>query len=109
MKGHKAHDDDHCSRVEASGAKTSHCATNNEGYRIGSSPTYCRPDLEDANGAEENPLVVVESVDSAHDQLEGASSEQVGAGVPSNVVERVELIRDCGNGRRDDCAILFPD
>lgn len=107
MQGDKIHNDDDRSRDDTRGASTSYSATNDEDGGVGSSPTYCRPDFEDANGVEENPLGVVESVDSAHEELEGASSEHVGAAVPSNVGDRVEFIRDCGNSGCDDCTILI--
>lgn len=106
MKGDKVHHDDDCSRKDARGAHTSYCATNDEGGGIGSSPTYDRTEFEYANGPEKDPFGVVESVDSAHDELEGGSGEQVGAGVPSNVSEGVEVIGDCRDSGCDDGAVL---
>ena len=87
VKGNEVHHDDDCSREDARGAGTSYCATNDEGSGIGSSPTYCGSDFKDADSPEEDPFGVVESVNSTHDELEGASSEHVSAGVPANVVE----------------------
>ena len=109
MKGDQVHHDDDCSRKDARGAGTSYCATNDEGSGIGSSPTYYRSNFKDADGGEEDPFGVVESVDSAHDELEGASGEHVGAGIPSNVIEGVEFIGDCRYSGCDDCAVLDSD
>lgn len=109
VEGHEVHDDDHGSREDAGGASTSNCAANDKGSGVGSSATYCRADFEQSNGVDEDPLGVVKCVDSAHDELKGAASEHVGAGIPSNVVERVEFICDCRNGGYDDCAVLCSD
>ncbi len=109
MKGHKVHYDNDCSGKDARGASTSHCATNDEGGGVGSSPTYCRPNFKEADGVKEDPLGVIESVDSTHDELEGASGEHVSAGVPSNVVKGVEFIGDCRYSGCNDSAVLLSD
>ena len=109
MEGDEVHDDDDGSREDAGGASTSNCAANDKGSGVGSSATYCRADLKQSDGVDEDPLGVIKGVDSTHDELKGAASEHVGAGVPSNVVERVEFISDCRDGGYNDCAVLFPD
>lgn len=109
MKGHEVHDDDDRSGKDARGATASYCATDDECNGIGSSATDCRPDFKDADGADEDPLGVVESVDPTHEELEGACGEHVGAGVPSNVVEGVEFIGNGGNSGCDDGAVLLSD
>lgn len=109
MEGHEIHDDDNGSREDAGGASTSNCTANDEGGGIGSSATYCGADFKESDGVDEDPLGVVKGVDSAHEELKGAASEHVGAGVPSNVVEGVEFIRDCRNSGYDDCTVLSSD
>ena len=107
MKRHEVHYDDDCSREDARGTSTGYGATNNEGSGVGRSPTYCRSDFKEADGVKEDPLGVVKSVDTAHEELEAGPSEHIGAGVPSNVVKGVEIIGDCGYGGCDDGAVLF--
>ena len=107
MKGHEADDDDDCTGKDARRTGTSYCSTNDENNRVGSSPTYCRPDFKYADSAEKDPLGVVEGVDSAHEELERACSEHVDAAVPSNIIEGVEFIGDGRNSGCDDCAVLM--
>lgn len=107
MKRYQVHHDDDCAREDARGSGTGYCTANDEGNGIGSSATYNRTKLENANAGKEDPFGVVECVDSAHDELERAGGEHVGAGVPSNVVEGIELVGDGRNSGCDDCAILF--
>lgn len=109
VEGHEVHDDDDGSREDAGGASTSNCAANDKGNGVRGSATYCGADLKQSDGIEEDPLGVVKGVDSAHDELKGAASEHVGAGVPSDVFEGVEFICDCRNGGYDDCAVLCSD
>ena len=106
VQGYQIHDNDHCSREDARGASTSYRAANDEGNRGGSSPTYCGPDFKENDTGQEDPFGVVESVDSAHDELERASGEHVGAAVPAHVVEGVKLISDGRNGSDNDCTVL---
>ena len=106
MKGYKVHDDDDCPGEYARGARTSYCTTDDECDRAGSRPADGRANFEDADGAEEDPLGVIKGIDSAHDELEGAAGEHVGAGVPADVVEGVKFISDCGNSGCDDGTVL---
>ena len=107
MKWYEVQHDDDCTREDARGSGTGYCTADDEGDGIGGSATYDGTKLENANGGEEDPFRVVECVHPAHDELEGARSEHVGAGVPSNVVEGIEVIGDGRNSGCDDCAILY--
>ena len=109
MEWDQIHDDHNGSGEDAGGARTRHCTANDEGGGIGSSAAYCRTNFEQGDGVEEDPLGVVKGVDSAHEELEGAAGEHVGTGIPSDVVEGVELIGDCRDSGDDDCAILCCD
>jgi hypothetical protein len=50
--------------------------------------------------------VVVEGIHAAEEELGAASSEDVGATIPTNVLDRVEVVGDFGNSRRDDDTVL---
>ncbi len=64
------------------------------------------PDLKEEDAQKENPFGVVEGVDSAVDELKGTAGEQVGTCIPPNIVDRVEVVRDLGDGGSEDGAIL---
>ena len=109
MKRDKIHNDDDCPREDARGARPSHGAANDEGDGIGRGAADGGTDFEEADGAEKDPFGVVKGIDSAHDELEGAAGEHVGAGVPADVVEGVEFIGDCRDGGCDDGTVLLDD
>ena len=107
MKWNQVHDDDDGSREDPRGACTSYCPADDEGSGGGSSPAYCRADFKQDDGVDEDPFRVVEGVDAAHEELKGATSKHVGAGVPSDVIEGMEFVRDCRDGGCDDCTVLM--
>ena len=106
MEWYQVQHDDDCAREDARGSGASDCTADDEGNGIGGRATYDGTQLKNANGGQEDPFRVVECVHPAHDELERACSEHVGAGVPSNVVEGVEVVRDGRNSGCDDGAIL---
>lgn len=63
-------------------------------------------DLEDDDASQEHPFDGVHSVELAVHQLQSAHGEEVRTPVPGNVVERVELVGDAGDGGGEDGAVL---
>ena len=48
----------------------------------------------------------MKGIDLAEEELEGAAGEQIGAFIPSDIVQRMELVGDGRESCADDCAIL---
>jgi hypothetical protein len=61
------------------------------------SPTYAN--FKDQDGPEKHPFRIVKGVYPAVNQLERTHGEQIGARVPSHIIDAVKVIGDLGDGR----------
>ena len=92
-------EDNDGSRKDAPRAKTGDSAADYERLGCGGHAADQGAELEDEEGTKIDPLDVEEGVDLSVQQLEGAGGEEVGAAIPANIVQRVELVsyaRDSG-------------
>lgn len=94
---------------DASRSSTSNSTTDDECHRGGSSTAQGGTNLKDDNGDEHDHLGGVEGVDAAPEELGGATGDEVGAGVPADVVERVKIGRDARHSCGDNSSVLNPE
>ena len=100
-------DNHRSARIDRSRANSSNGTTDDEGSGIGGCAAYDRSDLEDENRQQTDILGVVKGVDATPEQLRCAARDEVGTGIPGDVVEGMELICDPWDGCRNNCTILF--
>lgn len=106
-KGNERNDDHYTAAKDASSADASDSASNNESCGARGGAAESGADLEDEDGDEEHPFGGIELVDATKKRIENGSSQHVGAAIPADILDRVELVGDAGDGGSDDHPILL--
>ena len=103
----RVHHHDDGAREDARGSQARDGASDDERIRVVGRAADSGPDFEDENGAQEDYFGGIEGVDFAEEELEGAIREEVGATVPADVGDGVEVVSDAGDGGCDYCLVLL--
>lgn len=88
--------------LDAGRADAADGASPDECNRVGRDAIDETTEFEHANAEEKDPFDVVESVNLAHEELEGAGGHQVRRAVPADVPEGVEVVGEGGEGDAND-------
>ena len=99
------HDSDDPRKYPA-GAGSSDGPADNESVGGRGRTTDDGAELKDADSSQKNPFRRVEGINAADKQLEGSLRKHIGASVPANVAQRMELIRHAWNSCSNDSTIL---
>ena len=91
---------------KARGAETGDGTASNESRRVGRGAADGRADEEGEHGSTVDPAYRVTRTQLAKHELRHTDGHQVDTTVPSNVLERMELIRDVRDGIGHDGAVL---
>jgi hypothetical protein len=103
---HRAADDQDGAREDSGGAHAGHGSSQDQAQRVRGDSTDEGAELEDEQGGEIGPLHRVEGVQFPKDQLQGAGRQQIRGSVPADILQRVKLVGNARNGRRNDGVIL---
>jgi len=106
MQRHRIHDDDDRAGDYPGGAHPGDGTSNDEYCRTWSSSTEGRADFEDGNCRQKDPFGGVEGVDSAKDELDSTTRDEIRAGVPTDIAQGIKLIGYRRDGGSDDGPVL---
>lgn len=88
------------------GAQARNGPTDDEGDRVGCRATDGGAHLEQHGGCHESSLDVQKCIHLSKHKQEGAVGEKIGRAIPANIVGRMELVGDDGDGGRDNKFVL---
>lgn len=88
------------------GAEAGDGTASNESHRSGRGAAYGRANKEDEHCTTIDPAYRVTRTQLAKQELRHTDSHQVDTAIPSDVLERMELVRDVRNGSGHDGAVL---
>ncbi len=107
MQRNRVHRD--CDRPgeNASAADPSDGTSDDQGDRTGRSTADRGANLEHQDAGEEDGFDAVYYIQFPEEELEGTVGEEVGRAVPADVLHRMELVGDLGDGGRNYEPVLY--
>lgn len=99
-------DDDEAASIDAGSAEARNGSSDNEGIRRGCDTGDQRTELKKTDSNKEHSLDAVIGVEFSVQELQCTRSKLVRPCVPGDIVQRVEMVGDGGNGGGQDGAVL---